>query len=341
MLRIGIVGVGATVSIAHYHAQGYIDEEKRCRICGVYDINREAAEAWIISHGLDAKAVDSFDDLLDLVDAISICTPNAFHFQYAEKALARGVSVLVEKPLAMDVSECRVLADLARSGNAYSMVGMVYRYCSIVQKARKIIDERFSSIYTIDGHFGGKRLANPGNPLEWRMIRRRSGSGAIGDFGSHLVDVSYFLTGIRFDEVSCFSSTSIRERSFDGGTGAVENDDSAVMICRKGDTVASYAVSRIGMDDLRLLITGDAGMIEVALRGKGELTYWEKDRDGGYTGRIEVLQADEDIPFDDWFRKEISSFIDGIEGKANQNASFDEAVYVEDILQRADGGECV
>ena len=336
MLRIGIVGVGATVSIAHFHAQGYIDEGRRCRICGVYDINKEAAEAWIVSHGLDAKAVDSFEELLDLVDAISICTPNAFHFQYAEKALEEGVSVLVEKPLAMDVAECRQLMDIARASKAYSMVGMVYRYCSIVQKAREIIAERFSSIYTIDGHFGGKRLANPCNQLEWRMIRKRSGSGAIGDFGSHLIDLSYFLTGIRFDQVSCFASTSIKERSLSDGKGLVENDDSAVMICRHGDTVASYTVSRIGMDDLRLLITGDGGMLEVSLRGKGELTYWEKERDGGYTGHTEVIQADETVPFDDWFRKEISSFIDGIEGKANPNASFDEAVYVEDILQRAD-----
>ena len=43
MIKMGIVGTGATMSIAHYHAEGY-KKDPRCQVAAVYDINREAAE---------------------------------------------------------------------------------------------------------------------------------------------------------------------------------------------------------------------------------------------------------------------------------------------------------
>lgn len=332
MIRIGIVGIGATVSIAHFHALGYLSDP-RCRIAAVYDINTEGAHRFVKDHGLDAIVASSFDEMLDNVDAVSVCTPNAFHYCYASEALKKGKHVLVEKPMATSIGECSSLNNEAASACARSSIGLVYRFASPVAKARRIIEENFSKIYTVSGWFGGKRLADPSVPFEWRMDRAKSGTGAFGDFMSHLIDMASFITGCRIDTVSAFSSTFIKERSVPGGMRAVENDDATVLNARSGGTLMQFTVSRVGMDDVMMIVTGDGGMLQLSLRGNGSIVYWPKAKDGAYSGRMESIAIDGESNMEAWFKGEMPAFLDLIEGKESTAASIEEGYYVEKVIE--------
>ncbi|MGN0830421.1 MAG: Gfo/Idh/MocA family protein [Candidatus Ornithospirochaeta sp.] len=335
MIRIGIVGVGATVSIAHYHVEAYKDDD-RCCVSAVYDINKDGAGKFVQAHGLDAVIAEDFDSFLDKVDAVSICTPNAFHFEYASKALKRGKHVLVEKPLGVEINECIELERIASTSQAKSAIGLVYRFSDVIMKAKNIINENFSKFYTISGWFGGKRLSDPTIPFEWRMDKKKSGTGALGDFTSHLFDIVSFITGLKVDSVEAMSSRFIPTRlEKNGEEREVENDDATSVLASAGNTLIQFTVSRVGMDDVFILMTGDGGMIEISLRQGGSLKYWPKKKDGGYDGSLTVIPVERELSLESWFNKEIPAFLDLIEGKESAIASISDGLYVEKIIEAA------
>ena len=335
MIRIGIVGTGNIVGISHFHTQGLL-HDGRAEIAAVYDVRMDGARQWVSEHGLSARVCASYEELLEQVDAVSICVPNAFHCQYALGAMEAGKHFLVEKPMAVSIDECRALARAADGYDRCNMVGFVYRFSHAVQQARSIVREQLGPVYTYSAWFGGKRLADPSVELEWRMVRKSSGSGALGDFGSHLVDLADFIAGQRYRQVGCFTDTFIPERAFNGAPAPVENDDAAAFIAHGPNGMGSYTVSRTGMDDVMVLITGQGGMVQLSLRAPGSLTYWEKKPDGGYTGVVRQYELPPQKPFDGWFDGEMSAFLDAIEGRPTHGADIAQSLYVEEVLHAAE-----
>jgi len=335
VIKVGIIGTGNSVAIAHYHVQGLLNDG-RAEIAAVLNSRRETAEKWVSERGLNAKVCGSVEEFMASVDAVSICAPNKFHCGYAHEAVKAGKHFLVEKPMAVTIGEARALAEACRGYAPCNMTGFVYRFSGAVQKARKIVREQLGEIYTLTAWFGGKRLSNPALPLEWRMVRESSGSGALGDFGSHLVDLADFVAGQRYSEVSAFTETVIPQRMHKGVMTGVENDDAAAFVAKGSRGIGSYTVSRAGMDDVMLLITGEGGMLQLSLRAPSGITYWEKLPDGGYTGKIETYSFPEEKPFDSWFDGEMSAFLDWIEGKEHCAADVAQGLYVEEVLHAAE-----
>lgn len=334
MIRIGIVGTGNIVGISHFHTQGLL-HDGRAEIAAVYDARMDGARDWVEEHGLSATVCGSYEALLDCVDAVSICVPNAFHCGYALGAVRAGKHFLVEKPMAVSIEDCRALAEAVKDYGRCNMVGFVYRFSNAVLEARRIVRGQLGQIYTLSAWFGGKRLSDPTLPLEWRMIRRTSGSGALGDFGSHLVDLADFVAGQRYDTVSCMTETVIPQRQGGDGPAPVENDDAAAFVAKGGQGIGSYTVSRTGMDDVMLLITGEGGMVQLSLRAPESLIYWEKKPDGGYTGAVKQYELAPQKPFDGWFDGEMSAFLDCIEGRPSPGADVAQGLYVEEVLHAA------
>lgn len=334
MIRIGIVGTGNIVGISHFHTLGLL-HDGRAEIAAVYDTRMDGARDWVGEHGLSAAVCESYGELLDRVDAVSICVPNAFHCEYALGAIEAGRHFLVEKPMAVHIEECRALAAAAKGYGKCNMVGFVYRFSNAVQQARRILREQIGPVYTYSAWFGGKRLSDPTVPLEWRMIRRSSGSGALGDFGSHLVDLADFIADQRYDTVGCMTETVIPERQGRDGMAPVENDDAAAFVARGSNGLGSYTVSRTGMDDVMVLVTGQGGMVQMSLRAPESVTYWEKKPDGGYTGAVRQYELAPQKPFDGWFDGEMTAFLDCIEGKPSFAADVQQGLYVEEVLHAA------
>lgn len=334
MIRIGIVGTGNIVGISHFHTMGLL-HDGRAEIAAVYDTRTDGARSWVSEHGLSAAVCESYAELLERVDAVSICVPNAFHCEYALGAIEAGKHFLVEKPMAVHIGECRALAQAAAGYDRCNMVGFVYRFSNAVQEARRIVREQIGQVYTYSAWFGGKRLSDPTIPLEWRMIRRSSGSGALGDFGSHLVDLADFIAGQRYDTIGCMTETVIPERQGKDGPAPVENDDAAAFVARGAGGLGSYTVSRTGMDDVMVLVTGRGGMLQLSLRAPESVTYWEKKPDGGYTGQVRQYALAPQKPFDGWFDGEMTAFLDCIEGKPSFAADVQQGLYVEEVLHAA------
>ena len=168
-----------------------------------------AAGGCVSGTGLDGvRMTTRLEELLDVVDAVVLCTPNQFHLPYTERAVERGKAVLLEKPLGLQTAPPGQAERLLARRGARVMVAYVYRYTAVVERLRALLRQRMGRVYLAQASQGGTRLADPAVPLEWRMRRSASGSGALGDFGSHLLDLLQYAAGVELAEAAGYGGTS-------------------------------------------------------------------------------------------------------------------------------------
>ncbi|MBR6085777.1 MAG: Gfo/Idh/MocA family oxidoreductase [Spirochaetales bacterium] len=335
MFRIGIVGTGSTFGIAHYHALGVM-QDKRAAVAAVYSSSTEKAVRWVCDHNLSAVVCRSYEELLSKVDAVVICTPNSYHCSMALQAAGAGKHLLVEKPVAVSAEECEMLKKTCLNNGKTGMVGFAYRFSGAVQEARKLVSQRMGEIYLFSAWLGGRRLADPSLPIEWRMRRKISGSGALGDFGSHAVDLAAYLCNQRYEEVSCMTQTFIKDRLSDGVPAEVENDDVALFMGRGPNGMGSFSMSRIGMVEPRFVITGEGGLVEIDLSGTGSVSYMEKKPSGKYLGETKGIGLEKPNDFQAMISAQMTAFIDSMEGKPAPVADVAQGCYVESVLLAAE-----
>ena len=334
--RIGIVGTGKTVGIAHFHVQGLL-ADGRAEITGVYDIDQIAAANFLTAHGLDQTRIfERYDQLLDAVDAVLICTPNFTHIDYVIGAIQNETAVFVEKPLALSPSDSLRALRVLQEKPVFNMVGFVMRYPFVIQALRKFVLEDIGRVYTLQASHGGRRLANPDISVEWRMVRELSGSGALGDFGSHLVDLAFYTAGMSINKVCGMASTIIPVRKpGTQGLTHVENDDQAAFIGQTADdALASFTVSRVGMDDLRLLVVGEGGMARVNFGVPDTLEYLPAVK-GVYDSQWKTINTLSQKPFDGWFDSQMQVLVDCLTGQEVDVPDIRQGHYVERVLEAA------
>ncbi|MER3429533.1 MAG: hypothetical protein C4324_00560 [Blastocatellia bacterium] len=124
-LRVAAIGVG---SLGRHHARNYAELAAAGNVAmiGVCDIDEATAIA--VAGEFGCRAFSNPDDLIGHVDAVSIASPTATHCRLATQFLEAGVSVLVEKPMAVSLAEAdRMIATASRTG-AKLMIGHLERF---------------------------------------------------------------------------------------------------------------------------------------------------------------------------------------------------------------------
>jgi predicted dehydrogenase len=143
-LRLGVVGVG---HLGRHHARIYAGTPG-VTLAGVADTAPGRAAEIGREHG--APAFEDPAALLGKVDAVSVAVPTIAHFEVAKMFLERGVPVLVEKPLAMNIEEADALVKIARDRRTALAVGHIERFNPAVRAARgKIERPRFVEVHRL------------------------------------------------------------------------------------------------------------------------------------------------------------------------------------------------
>src|SRR3954451_17328144 len=159
----------------------------------------------------------------DDVDLVDVCTPGDTHAEIAIGALEAGKHVLCEKPLANSVAEAEAMAEAAARAatkGVRSMVGFTYRRVPAIAFARQLVAEgRLGQIRHVRAQYLQDWIADPAAPMSWRLDRDKAGSGALGDIGAHIVDLTQYLTGERLTGVSAMLETFVRQRPLPTETG--------------------------------------------------------------------------------------------------------------------------
>lgn len=134
-LRVAVIGVGA---LGRHHAR-ILSELDGVELIAVADSHSERGQEVAARH--QTRWVADYGQLLDkdLVDAVSVAVPTFAHRTVAGAFLEQGIPVLVEKPLAGNVTDARELVDLAAQNHTLLQVGHIERFNPAFQAAEKII----------------------------------------------------------------------------------------------------------------------------------------------------------------------------------------------------------
>ncbi|WP_372488403.1 MULTISPECIES: Gfo/Idh/MocA family protein [Micromonospora] len=365
---VGYAFMGAAHSQAWRTVNRVFDLPARARmalICG-RDTAKVADAADTL--GWDAYTTD-WRDLInrDDIDVVDICTPGDSHAEIALAALAAGKHVLCEKPLANSVEEARAMtaaADVARASGVRSMCGFNYRRVPAVTMMRQLVaDGRLGVIRHVRATYLQDWIVDPQFPLVWRLQKDRAGSGALGDIGAHIIDLTQFVTGQRISGVSAVTETFVKERplpaessglaaSVDGHTaptGTVTVDDAAVFVARlDGGALATYEASRFATgrkNALRVEINGSLGSVVFDLERLNELEFYDATRPAVEQGFSRILVTEGEHPYmSAWwppghiigyehsFTHEMRDFIEAVATGVDPTPSFADALQVQLVL---------
>lgn len=183
------------------------------------------------------------------IDVVDICAPNFLHKEMALAAIAAGKHVYSEKPLALDAKDALEMTEAAEAAGIKTLVGFNYIKNPTVQLAKEIIDQgEIGEVVHFRGTFNEDYLADGETPFTWRLKREFSGSGTLGDMGSHIINMAQFLVA-PIAELCADLQTVHKQRPVanePGNVGSVENDDQVHMMVRfNNGAIGTLESSRI------------------------------------------------------------------------------------------------
>jgi len=218
----------------------------------------------------------SFEAMLDdpAVEVVHLTTPNRLHYDQVKATLAAGKHVVCEKPLGMDSTETAELLRLAEQSGLVHAVNFNIRFYAQCQAARRRVQA---------GEIGEPRLITGGylqdwllldTDWNWRLDPAEGGSlRAVGDIGSHWLDLVQFVTGRRVEAVMADLTTFIAVRK--RPTGPVETFSGAT----SGETVDTPMETEDAASILLRFSGGARGVMTVSQvsAGRKNRLSWEID----------------------------------------------------------------
>ena len=151
------------------------------------------------------------------IDVVDIATPNDSHCEIAIAAAEAGKHVLCEKPLARTADEARQMFEAVQRAGIVHMVAFNYRRTPAVALAKRYLEEgSLGRVLSFRGTYLQDWSADPNSPLSWRFQRSVAGSGALGDIGTHVLDIARHLAG-EISGVSSILTTHVAERPLQQG----------------------------------------------------------------------------------------------------------------------------
>ena len=182
-MKIGIVGLG-------YWGKKVFKEYIALASQGMIDnVHLYDTQTSLLLDGIfqNAQVVihDSYQSMIESVDAVHICIPNNFHYEYTLGALEAGVSAMVEKPLTKNSTEAFNLVELALEKGMVLQVGNIFRFSNSLKIAREMIK---------NGAIGSVNHIS----ILWTHMAPSDNSrteDVLWDLGPHIFDILNFLTG--------------------------------------------------------------------------------------------------------------------------------------------------
>ncbi len=181
-IRTGVIGVG---SMGQNHARVYSEISN---LVAVADI--DAAQSKKIGNRFGIRSYESYRDMLNEVDAVTISVPTDYHCEVVSKVAEAGVHILVEKPIAGNLKDSKKIIKSAKKADIKLAVGHIERHNPVIKYAKKALLEKiWGDLITMSS----KRLSN--------YPERIHDVGVILDLATHELDVMRYLANSEIQEI--------------------------------------------------------------------------------------------------------------------------------------------
>ncbi len=233
-LGVALIGTGFGQKI-HLPA---LQIHPRTQPVAIYNPDPDKARSVADGHDIPIASSDLAEILArPEVDAVSIATPPATHYDMARQAIAAGKHLLLEKPLNLRASATRELYHLAAERGVVAAADFEFRFVPAWQLLAEYLQQGFAGklrLVKIDWLVASR--ANPERAWNW-YARKDLGGGVLGAVGSHSFDYLHWLFGgVR--RLSARLSTAVAERpdpKDDNRLKPVDADDTALLMLELAD----------------------------------------------------------------------------------------------------------
>lgn len=233
-LRVGFFGAGGINGV---HAKA-VQKLPGTRVTALYNHNRARAETFNADRvGGAAKVFDDFDQMLaaDLIDVMYVAIPPGAHNGEVERAAAKGIHLMLEKPIALTMERADSIAAAVRKAGVVCQIGHHMRHSAPVRKLKQMI---------VDGSAGrslmmqGRFFTNGLFPAWWR--NPKLGGGQLIEQSIHIYDIARHFLG-EPAIVTAFADNLIHQRFPD-----YQVDDASAATVRFHDgAIASICAANI------------------------------------------------------------------------------------------------
>jgi predicted dehydrogenase len=272
-----IADVGAAVIGTGFIGTVHVEQLRRIgvQVRGVLGSSPERGAARAGALGV-AQAYPSLESLLDdpSVQVVHVTSPNHLHVPQARAILESGRHVVCEKPLAMTAAESAELVELAAHSGLVNAVNFNIRFYPLHQHVRDLVAAGgLGEVRFVTGHYFQDWLLLESD-WNWRLEPDKGGSlRAVGDIGSHWLDLMTFLTGQHVTAVMADLATFIPQRA--QPRGPVETFSTE----RSADTVEREMATEDAAAILLRFANGARGSVAVSQisAGRKNSLQWEID----------------------------------------------------------------
>lgn len=304
-VRIALVGIGHWSGV---HATA-LKNNPSLKLVTCYTRSDEKAKKFAADNNCSYEK--SFEDVLKRndVDAVLLTTPHTTHTDLAVKVANAGKHLLIEKPMANSVKECKTMIDAFEKAGLVLSVCHDQRWTGVVRKMKDMINQgMLGKLIFAEANFFNSSGANL-TPDKWRFYRSESPGGPLAYLGIHMIDMLRFLVDPNIEEVSAI---------FDKQVTKAEIDDMALLNLRFGNGAHGFMASVFTTPRVVYANIFGTGMNLFS----GEKTGLYAQRAGGETReKIEFQEVDrivkEQVDFANSVREKRKPEVDGYEGMQN------------------------
>jgi predicted dehydrogenase len=281
--------IGAAVIGSGFIGTVHIEALRRIgvRVTGLLQSSHERGVARAAELGV-ARAYADLDDLFGdpEVEVVHVTSPNVLHHAQVKQILAAGRHVVCEKPLATTSAESAELVALAERSGKVAAVNFNLRFYPLNQHVSQLVAEGgLGDVRLITGHYFQDWLLHD-TDWNWRLEKAEGGAlRAVGDIGSHWLDLASFLTGLRVEAVMADLATFIpvrhkptgpiqtfsTDRAADSVAVPIDTEDMASILLRyEGGARGAFSVSQ--------LAPGRKNSLAYEIDGSTSAVAWESER---------------------------------------------------------------
>ena len=272
-VRYGMVGGSLNAFIGEVHRKAINFDPRAELVAGCFsrnkEVNAETAEAYSID---SSRVYESYKEMAekeaareDGIDFVSICTPNATHYEVAKEFLLNGINVVCEKPLCFTVEQAEELVKISKEKDLLFGITYTYTGYTMTKVMKEMIAEgKIGKIATVNAEYVQDWLINELEPTEgaqenlsvWRKDPAQSGvSNCVGDIGSHIETYVHYVTGLNIKRLLATTNTY----------GHALDLNSNIIVEYENGVNGAYWCSQVAMGHLNGLVVrvfGDKGALE-------------------------------------------------------------------------------
>ena len=278
-LRMGMIGGGPGAFIGGVHRiAAFMDGEIEL-VCGAFSSDAQRSKETGASLHLPTERVyGSYKEMIqsesslpasERMDFVSIVTPNHVHFEPAKLALENGFHVVLDKPLAFNLDEGKIIQELVKKSQLLFCLTHTYTGYPMVKEARQqVLSSKFGKIRKVYVEYpqgwlssfleGTDAATNSFKQAAWRTDPSQSGkAGGMGDIGTHAFNLAEYVTGLRVTKICADINIVVPGRKLD--------DDGCVLLKFDNGASGSLFATQVAAgeeNNIKIRVYGEKGGLE-------------------------------------------------------------------------------